>query len=652
MKKLLSVIATLALSLGSLVAVSTAAAALPATYAVTSTAATVSEGESTTIATDAPDDAVVTVFVDGVSTETLTAGALDGAVYSWGWGVTDTSVAHTVSFRVYEPGTGEVTSETAAAGSVDVEFQAKVPEASREAPLQMQALEVPANETNWNRMCGYWQSESNSSYADFTTPTVDFTYVCLTDGSISDAETANRSDAYDGFGQVVTSDVGSGTDSRYIFTADTEPVVTDSSVSFVDEDVWSSTEGAYVDVTVERQFSNNWATWDVTVVLADSSIPARIDLSIEGNLGSDGRTRITELGNNGVLTDDGDSFYDPALLWVSEGEFVGSNGSDPIRFNYGTVSSASLINGLVDYEYCTDRATIDAAVVEVFASLNTTYGTALETVQGECGFTFAPDSFAYSVGEEVDETFGLTFTGFEFVEGYYGWNAENLPEGLDIEVVEDDLGNPVGVRLFGTPTATYGSAVSITFSGYSFSEVDYYSSYVVATEQLTGTVDTLVELAQDLQANIGDIIAGTGVEYSAVGLLPDSNWSQTVRSTPQILASGVVGNTGTISGVGMIPSGLEAGWHTLTLEGVNYLNQEVQNVVWFELDSNGVLLSIRSSAPVAPVTPVAPSTPAATGLAQTGASDAGMGATTLGLFALLGLGAAVFAAGRLRRVAK
>lgn len=639
MKRFLSVIAAVALSIGSLVGVSTAAVATPV-YTVTATSSSLAEGESTTLATDAPEDAVVAVFVDGVlSGELSTAAALNNATYAWGWGVTDTSIEHTVSFRIYEPGTAEITADTVAWAAVDVTYAAQAEELGDDAPILARGA-APANYTNWDNVCG-WDSGDT---IDIETATVDFFDVCLTSGEISDADTANKGDAYDEFGFVRTTDIGSavaelGSDPiiSYIFTADTEPVVTDSSVTFVDEDVWSSTEEAYVDVTVQRLFSNNWVTWSVTVVLADTDTPAEIDITIGGNLGSDSWTRVADLGNGGTLTDDGDAMWDPSLLWVSEGTFAqtGDYGDD-IEFSFGATSSASLTNGLIDYEYCVEREAVDAYAQEVFAAYATTYNTALETVEGECSFTFDAASFSFAVGEEVDEIFALSFTGFDFTDIGYWSDVWNVPAGLDYEIIEDGSGAPVALRLFGVPTEAFADDVFVEIGeqNYLGRSIDYDAR---ATEKLPGTVKQVVSLSQDFQAKIGEVVAGTGVDYSALGLEAGSDWTQTVQSSPQIIANGVAGDLGAISGAGVIPSGLEAGWHTVTLAGKSYLGESVKNVLWFELDAGGRLLQIRNSAPVQEGT-----------LAKTGANDAGIGGAALGLLALLGAGAALTIAGRRR----
>lgn len=99
MKKLLSVVATVALSLGSVLGMSAAALAVPITYELTASSTSLAVGETATLATNAPEDAIAAIFVDGViAGDTLAASALNGAEYAWGWGVSDNSVAHTLSF--------------------------------------------------------------------------------------------------------------------------------------------------------------------------------------------------------------------------------------------------------------------------------------------------------------------------------------------------------------------------------------------------------------------------------------------------------------------------------------------------------------------------------------------------------------------------
>ena len=96
---------------------------------------------------------------------------------------------------------------------------------------------------------------------------------------------------------------------------------------------------------------------------------------------------------------------------------------------------------------------------------------------------------------------------------------------------------------------------------------------------------------------VGDPVAGGSAEFSSTGLEPSSPWDLVVRSTPRVLSSGTSGAAGTILGNAVIPTGLEAGWHSLTLSGRNYLGYQVSSTTWFEINASGELMGASSIDP-------------------------------------------------------
>ena len=123
----------------------------------------------------------------------------------------------------------------------------------------------------------------------------------------------------------------------------------------------------------------------------------------------------------------------------------------------------------------------------------------------------------------------------------------------------------------------------------------FYSGTADVTFVVTPT-DTELDLALDLST--GQQIAGAASNYEATGLQPGSAWELTLRSTPQLLASGTTDPSGSTFGSVVIPAGLEPGWHSLTLTGTSLTGQPVSKVVWFHISSNGSLLATAASAPV------------------------------------------------------
>ena len=133
-----------------------------------------------------------------------------------------------------------------------------------------------------------------------------------------------------------------------------------------------------------------------------------------------------------------------------------------------------------------------------------------------------------------------------------------------------------------------------------------------------------------LGAQIGELVEGSAVDYSANGLDPESAVTLTLRSTPQVIASGTAAANGRVSGSAVIPAGLETGWHSLTLSGTSAVGSAVESVTWFQIGSDGRLVQVSSTAPA---------------LADTGVDTLGALPLAGGLL-ILGFAAAVLATHR------
>jgi hypothetical protein len=156
-----------------------------------------------------------------------------------------------------------------------------------------------------------------------------------------------------------------------------------------------------------------------------------------------------------------------------------------------------------------------------------------------------------------------------------------------------------------------------------------------ATQTVTVTVTAASAPSADaglaLDRSVGQPIAGAGVDYFVDGLQVGSTWALTLRSTPQIIASGIVDGSGAVRGTAVIPAGLAAGWHSITMTGTDILGTAVNEVLWFELNGSGVVAAKQNTAPVLP----------AAVLARTGSDIGGLLTGALALL-MLGLVAVAF----------
>ena len=99
-----------------------------------------------------------------------------------------------------------------------------------------------------------------------------------------------------------------------------------------------------------------------------------------------------------------------------------------------------------------------------------------------------------------------------------------------------------------------------------------------------------------LNATTGQLIAGSTVGVSASGLQSTAAYTVTVQSTPQTIGSGNA-VSGSVSTNVTLPSGLEAGWHTLTFTSTAADGSAVESKYYFKISASGTLLSTSSTIP-------------------------------------------------------
>ena len=103
-------------------------------------------------------------------------------------------------------------------------------------------------------------------------------------------------------------------------------------------------------------------------------------------------------------------------------------------------------------------------------------------------------------------------------------------------------------------------------------------------------------VALNLGISTGQTIAGSNVAISASGLQATAPYEVVLRSTPVTLASGNASNGAVTTSV-TIPSGLEAGWHSLTFTSTASDGSTVTSVTYFKVSASGTLLASSSTIP-------------------------------------------------------
>lgn len=129
----------------------------------------------------------------------------------------------------------------------------------------------------------------------------------------------------------------------------------------------------------------------------------------------------------------------------------------------------------------------------------------------------------------------------------------------------------------GTGTA-YGEAAVFPFTA----SATLYAQW----RALTGPI----AIALKLDLAVGDVVEGAPYVISGSGLLEGSTYTVTLRSTPRVLIRDIVNRTGSFSAVLVLPAGVPAGQHTLTLDGIGYDGVARSSIAYITVSANGTIL--------------------------------------------------------------
>ncbi|TFD48215.1 hypothetical protein E3T46_15760 [Cryobacterium sp. Hh11] len=144
-------------------------------------------------------------------------------------------------------------------------------------------------------------------------------------------------------------------------------------------------------------------------------------------------------------------------------------------------------------------------------------------------------------------------------------------------------------------------------------------------------------LTLDLGLAVGDVVAGAPVTVSGAGLKAGSDYTVILRSTPVLLAGGTIDSSGAFTASAVLPTGLSAGQHTVTLTGTATDGSSLSRVAFLTVSATGTVTYLSYTAADA----------ATAALAATGFTAAPLGFAAL----LLLLAGAALVAARRRSVA-
>jgi LPXTG-motif cell wall-anchored protein len=496
--------------------------------------------------------------------------------------------------------------------------------------------------------------ESGSLYSDVETATVDWSDVCHTDGTLDDAETAHRSDAFDVIGHIAFSVPGARTPhvkddiesedyyfvtSGEVSTSESEGVTTftlrDQGIRVFD------TEGQPVDVDVEivRVIEGSWMSWAVRVYLAGTDeLATDVPFWFLGDANTD---TDWVLGDGAAVAIDEEGASDPVVGHVYDATGVLQTGYyDDDNGSFALASRGSLDYAVGIFDYCAMEPGFADEALEIIQGADV-IGTDLEMLGSGICPTWSIPAPTLTVGVPFDQTYTAPLDGWNWKYG--GWaDAWNLPAGLEVETLDArEYGTAPSIRIFGTPleAGPYEFDVEVydDYNDYEFtvngtvapagsnddSDDDDTSSGDGddPSTEIPVTTPAQRDLSLELELQIGGTVSGSSATATATGLQEGAAYDIVVRSTPQTLASGVVPAGGTVTRTVTLPA-LEAGWHSLTFTSTWNGGGAAVSRVWFEVGADGTLLRTSSTAPA---------------LADTGAEAAGT-LFAAGILLLVGFG--------------
>ena len=99
-----------------------------------------------------------------------------------------------------------------------------------------------------------------------------------------------------------------------------------------------------------------------------------------------------------------------------------------------------------------------------------------------------------------------------------------------------------------------------------------------------------------INASTGQLVAGSTVAVVASGLQATAPYEVVVRSTPQTIGTGNA-VSGAVNTSVTLPSGLEAGWHSLTFSSTAADGSAMTSVAYFKVSASGTLLATSTTIP-------------------------------------------------------
>lgn len=266
---------------------------------------------------------------------------------------------------------------------------------------------------------------------------------------------------------------------------------------------------------------------------------------------------------------------------VSGGPFDGT-----VTYSAGssTACSVNVTSGNIEVTSGVGTCVVSAAISEGTGYLGATTTTPVTV-------TVEPKALTITA-QEISITFGGAITPeYEITQGALQ-NSDAI-SGVSYSFAGTGSTNFASSTTAPTGRGTYSitPSAAIFSAGVSANYAITYAAATLAISQISAPSATMT-----IDAPVGSRVLGATLNYSASGMQSTASYEITVRSTPQVLSSGVI--TGdSVNGTATVPQNLEAGWHTLTFVSTTSDGSAFSESMYFKVSSTGMLLSSTNVLP-------------------------------------------------------
>jgi hypothetical protein len=267
---------------------------------------------------------------------------------------------------------------------------------------------------------------------------------------------------------------------------------------------------------------------------------------------------------------------------VSGGPFDGT-----VSYSAGssTACSVNTSSGLIQVTSGLGTCVVSAEISEGSAYLQATTTTPVTIIVEPRALTLTARNLTVPFGSAISPDFVTTQGMLQNSDAISGMSYSFAGTGSTNFASSSTAPNSGGTYAV-TPFAAVFSTGSAT---------NYSITYVAAN--LTIVQDAVPSATMTLGPPVGERILGGALTYSASGMQSSAHYEIKIRSTPQILSSGVT-TGGAISGTTNIPGNLEAGWHTLTFDSTAADGTSFTESMYIKVSASGMLLATSSAMPL------------------------------------------------------